>query len=166
MEKRDLYNSKRQLTSEYIYANENVPDNRYILIVAIFIQNNKGHFLIQKRSEIKGGKWATTGGHPKRGEDSLTGICTEVKEEIGYDITPYKDKIYLFKSVQGKNSFCDLYYLNVDININELTLQKEEVTDIKWSSIEEIQNLIDNNEFHKTHAEMYKDCLKYLKSKE
>lgn len=48
----------------------------------VFIQNSKGKFLIQKRSKIKNGKYATTGGHPKSGEDSIQGIISEVKEEI------------------------------------------------------------------------------------
>lgn len=165
MEKRDLYNSAREITGEYIYANEKVPKDKYILIVVIFIQNSKGQFLIQKRSKIKGGKWVSTGGHPKMGEDSLTGICTEVKEEIGFDIAPYKEKLHLFESKQGDNSFCDLYYLNIDIDINNLITQKEEVADIKWISMEEIQNLINNNEFHKAHAEMYRDCIAYLNNK-
>ena len=48
----------------------------------VFIQNSEGKFLIQKRSKIKNGKYATTDGHPKSGEDSIQGIISEVKEEI------------------------------------------------------------------------------------
>ena len=162
MEKRDLYDSSRNLTGEYIYANQDTPEGKYILIVAIFIQNSKGEFLIQKRSVLKGGKWATTGGHPKMGEDSLTGICTEVLEEIGVDLTPYKDQLILFKSHRGKSTFGDLYYINLDVDINNIKLQEEEVQDIKWFTISDIESLIKHDEFHKSHSCMFEDCIEYL----
>ena len=83
MEYRDLYDAKRNLTGKTIQKGEDIPEDYYILIVVVFIQNHKGEFLMQKRSERKGGKWATTGGHPKAGETSLEGIQTEVQEELG-----------------------------------------------------------------------------------
>lgn len=162
MEKRDLYDSLKNLTGEYIYAKDEIPENRYILIVVIFIQNSKGDFLLQKRSDAKGGKWASTGGHPKMGESSYEGICTEVAEEIGLDITSYKKNIHLFESKHNNNSFCDLYYLNTDIDISGLKKQDEEVTDIKWFTQSEIEELIKNDEMHKTHVKMYRDCIDYL----
>lgn len=83
MEKRDLYDKKRNLTGETIYKGEVVPEGLYIVVVLIYIQNSKGEFLLQKRSKRKNGLWATTGGHPKSGEDSIQGILAEIKEEIG-----------------------------------------------------------------------------------
>ena len=37
---------------------------------------------MQKRVASKGGDWGVTGGHPKAGEEPITGIITEVKEEL------------------------------------------------------------------------------------
>lgn len=90
MEKRDLYDKNRNLTGKTIYKGESVPEGSYIVVVLIYIQNSKGEFLLQKRSARKNGLWATTGGHPKSGEDSIQGILTEVKEEIGVDLNPEK----------------------------------------------------------------------------
>ena len=86
MEKRDLYDEKRNITGETILKGEKIPEGKYIVVVLIFIQNSEGKFLIQKRSDKKNGKFATTGGHPKSGESSIEGILTEVKEEIGQDV--------------------------------------------------------------------------------
>ena len=86
MEKRDLYDKNRNLTGETIFKGEVTPEGRYIVVVLVFIQNSDGRFLIQKRSEVKNGKYATTGGHPKSGENSVQGIISEVKEEIGIEI--------------------------------------------------------------------------------
>ena len=105
MEKRDLYDKNKQLTGETIYKGEEIPDGRYIIVVLVFIQNSKGEFLIQKRSKEKNGKYATTGGHPKSGENSLQGIVTEVKEEI--DIELKEEDLKLFYSGKSDKVFWD-----------------------------------------------------------
>lgn len=161
MEFRDLYDENRNLTEDKISKNDPIPSDRFILMVVIFIQNNNDEFLIQKRVIEKGGKWATTGGHPKSGETSLQGILTEVKEELGIEI---KNPL-LFKQAGGKNTFCDLYYLKQDIDIQNITIQKEEVDDIKWASIDEIEKLLKNDEFNKGHYMMLQDCLEFLHKK-
>ena len=111
MEYRDLYDLNRNLTGEKILKGEEIPDNRAILMVVVFIENSKGQYLMQKRSALKGGLWATTGGHPKTGETSLEGVLTECSEELGIEIT----NPTLFKQAASKKAFCDLYYLKHDI---------------------------------------------------
>ena len=76
MEKRDLYNKERNLIGRTIFKGEEIPDNMYILVVLIFIQNSEGKFLIQKRSARKNGKEAATGGHPKSGESRIQRMRT------------------------------------------------------------------------------------------
>lgn len=161
MELRDLYDSNRNLIGKTIKKGEEIPDNTYIMIVVIFIQNDNNEFLIQKRSLDKGGKWATTGGHPKAGESSFQGILTEAQEELGIQI----NNPILFKQMTGKNNICDLYYIKNNIDINKLNIQKEEVSDIKWASIDEINQLKNNNEFHEAHYQMFKECLNFLNKK-
>jgi len=158
MEYRDLYDINRNLTGEKILKDEPIPESKYIMMVVIFIKNNKNEFLIQKRSKEKGGLWATTGGHPKSGEDSLQGIITEVKEELGIDI----QNPFLFKKASGKNTFCDLYFLNLNIEISNIIIQKEEVDEVKWASIDEIEKMFQEKNFNKGHYMMFKDCLEYL----
>lgn len=161
MEKRDLYDANFHLIGKTIEKNEEIPKDTYILIVAVFIQNDKGEFLIQKRSLNKDGKWATTGGHPKAGETSLEGILTEVKEELGITI----NEPTLFKRVHDDKCFCDLYYIKENVDISKVHLQTEEVSDVKWATTDEIENLNKTGEFKKNHYLMFKDCLEYLKEK-
>lgn len=158
MEKRDLYDINRNLIGKSIFKNKPIPENTYIMMVVIFIQNDNDEFLIQKRSIDKGGKWATTGGHPKSGESSLEGIITEVKEELGITI----NNPILFKQAHGKDTICDLYYIRKNIDIKSIKIQQEEVDNVKWASIEEIEHLMQNNEFNKGHYMMFKDCLNFL----
>lgn len=161
MEKRDLYNENKIKTGETIYKGEPVPKVRYYITVVVWIQNEKGEFLIQKRVQKKDGKWATTGGHPVSGESSKDGIITEIKEELGISIN---DKnLVLFKTIKTEDDFVDLYYLKENIDIEKVIIQKEEVEDVKWESIEKIKLLIKESLFSDSHTEFFEECLKFLK---
>ena len=55
----------------------------------IWIINDEGKFLMQKRSKDKkkfAGKWSQTGGAVDEGKTSLQGALRECKEELGIDI--------------------------------------------------------------------------------
>ena len=85
MEKRDLYNIEKINTKKTIFKEERPPENFYTLVVLALIQNSKNEILVQKRSKQKGGEFGLTSGHPKSGETSLSGIITEIKEELGVE---------------------------------------------------------------------------------
>ena len=164
MEKRDLYDQERNLTGETIFKGEAIPKNKYIVVVLVFIQNSDGKFLIQKRSERKNGKYATTGGHPKSGENSIEGIITEVKEEIGLDLNPKDLKIYFSGRSETEQVFWDDYYIKLDVpNIEKLKLQEEEVASVEWLSEDEIHKLMKEDMFFKNHYEEFEILLEWLK---
>ena len=160
MELRDLYDENKELTGETIYKGQDVPKGRYYITVIVFIQNSKNEFLIQKRVKKKDGKWATTGGHPVSGETSKQGIVTEIKEELGVNVL--EKNIKLFKTIKTEDDFVDIYYLKEDIDIKKIKIQKEEVEDVKWASIDEIERMINEKKFSESHTMFFKDCLNYL----
>ncbi len=163
MEKRDLYDEKRKLTGETIKKGEKIPEGKYILVVLVFMQNSDGKFLIQKRSEIKNGKYATTGGHPKSGETSIQGIITEVEEEIGLKLNPDDLQLYFSGRSDEQRVFWDDYYIKIDIeNIKKLKLQKEEVESVGWFSEDEIVELMKQNKFFKNHYEEFEVLINWL----
>lgn len=164
MEKRDLYDDNKKLTGKTIYKGEEIPQGSHILVVLVFIQNSKGEFLIQKRSKIKNGKYATTGGHPKSGEDGIQGIITETQEEIGVQLK--KEDLQLYFQGKSAKVFWEDYYVKMDIqNIEKLKLQKEEVDSICWLSIEEINKLMQEGKFFENHYEEFEILLDWLKGK-
>lgn len=165
MEKRDLYDINKKLTGETIYKGESVPPNRYYLVVSVFIQNSKGEFLIQKRSIQKDGKYASTGGHPKSGESSIQGMCTEIQEELGLIVTEQELELLYSGRKDSKQIFFDIYYLKKDFSIKELTLQKEEVEFVEWNSISQINELINNNLFLENHTEEFYKMLDIFKKR-
>lgn len=160
VERRDLYDKDRNLTGKTIAKGEEIPKGYYITIVVCFMENNNGKFLMQKRSVQKDGLWGTTGGHPKSGEDSLTGIHTEILEELGLDIDP--NKLKLVTTVQDNKLICDIYYLKKDINLDDIIMQESEVADVKYFTLDEIEELYRKGDFKKSHYYMFKDCLKNL----
>ena len=157
MEERDLYNENRELINKTILKDDVIPEGNFILVVVGFLENFEGKYLIQKRSELKGGEWALTGGHPKHGETSLEGIKTEFNEELGVNI----QEPILFKSVKGKNTFCDLYYIKQNIDLNKVIMQDEEVSDVMFATKEEIDILFEEGKFKKGHYMMFNDYLQY-----
>ena len=160
MEKRDLYNIDKENTKFTILKEQNVPKNYYTLVVTVLIQNSKDEILIQKRSKQKGGEYGLTSGHPKSGEDSLTGIITEIKEELGIEALP--QELQLLYSTRDDNNRCfyDLYYLKKDYKTEKMLLQREEVEQVYWFSKEKVKELCDNGEFKESHIEAYEILMK------
>ncbi|MBQ9011239.1 MAG: NUDIX domain-containing protein [Bacilli bacterium] len=166
MELMDLYDESKNLTGQTIIRESgkkpNIPDGRFINIVLIFIQNSKKEFLFQLTSKEKGSVIATTGGHVKSGQTCYDAILAEVNEELGINIKNENIKhidCSIFKKV-----FIDTYYLKKDLDINSLTLQAEEVAAVKWLSIDEINELINQNEIRKNNIEPFKKTINYLNS--
>lgn len=156
MEYRDLYDENRKLTGEKILKDDKIPEGKYINTVVIFIENARGELLLQVNKKYN--KWSTTGGHPKSGETSVEGIITEVKEELGIDIS--SDEVILFKTIQTEDDFVDLYYLNKDIDLMDID-RNEEVGEVGWFNEDEILEMISKKKLIPSHITFYKELLKY-----
>ncbi len=129
-------------------------------IVTLFVGNDKGDMLLQKRSEQKGGKYGFISGHVQEGETNSQGMIRETKEEMGINIDE-KDLNLFYRVQEGENNF-NLYYMNKNINTENLILQKEEVEDAKWCSIEEIKEMIDEDKLYRNHIDAFEIAMNYL----
>ncbi len=109
-------------------------------------------------------------GHVQAGEESIGACIREIKEEIGITINPNELKyLYTIKEEKSdkdyiENIFYDTYLLRKNIDLKDITIQKEEVTDVKYISIDEAYNKIKNNngEFAPNNED-YKRIFNYLK---
>lgn len=161
-EYRDLYDENRKPTSKKMLMDGVRPKGLKYVTVIVFIYNNKNHkWLMQKRSKDKGGKWATTSGHPVSGKSSIEGMITEIKEELGLVVN--EDELKLVTTINRKEKFADIYYLEKDINIDNLVLQKEEVEDVKWMSKNDIDAFYNAKKYKKTHYNYFKEVLIKMK---
>lgn len=130
--------------------------NEYHLVVHIWVVSSQGKFLIQRRSENKKlmpGEWAATGGAAIAGEDSYTAANRELYEELG--IPSNKSNLKMLSRIKRRNSLLDIWFINTDIEINKLHLQKTEVAEAKWVSREQFVSMIKNGEFHNYGSEYF-----------
>ena len=166
MELLDVHDSNGNTTGRTIIRGDKTAilnDNEHIAIAVIFIENNNGEFLIQKRSELKGGGWAFTGGHVDSGETPLDAIKREVNEEIGINIDNDLIEEYGFMLYDVPLRY--IYYLKKDINLSDIKLQKEEVEYVKNMDISQIKELIETNQMLESHAIMFNELMKRKKLK-
>ena len=165
MEKRDLYNRYKENTQSTILKEQEIPDDYYTLVVTVLIQNSKNEILIQKRSKQKGGEYGLTSGHPKSGENSLTGIISEIKEELGMEAQPQELKLMYSTRDDSNKCFYDLYYLKKDYKKEKMLLQKEEVEKVYWLSEEKVKELCTRGEFKESHIESFEILMKKINGK-
>lgn len=162
-EKRDLYNKDSELTGLTYYKGDNIPDGYYPMVVMIAIQNSEGKFLMQKRVPSKGGDYGVTGGHPKSGETPYEGIITEVKEELGIDISD--------KEIIEFNSGCDgvdcykMYYIKLDISMDEFVIQEEELSEVRWFSMDELEDMVDKKILNQNQIDFFIKCQNFINNK-
>lgn len=162
-EKRDLYDKYGNITGLTYFKGDKIPQGYYPMVVMVCIQNSNGEFLMQKRVPQKGGDWGVTGGHPKAGETPEQGIVTEVREELGIDISDKTLEVFA-EGCDGKDCF-KMYYLNTDLDIAKLTIQEDELTEVKWFSMQELQDMVDKNILNSDQIECFIKCTNYLKNK-
>ena len=76
MELLDVYDSLGNKTGRVVERGNNdetFNEDEHIAVAIIYIENEKGEFLIQKTSKEKGGHYSSTGGHIS-GLSSLTTV--------------------------------------------------------------------------------------------
>lgn len=146
MEMVDKLNNKRQSLNKTTERLEKI-DGEYRQSVHTWIMNSNGEFLIQKRTPNKRtfpNKWSQTGGGVDEGETTLEASLRECSEELGISINP--DNMELILSFKRKYDFVDVWLVKQDLKIEELVLQEDEVSEVKWATIDEIRNLMQTGE--------------------
>ena len=144
MDLQDVYNAQKELTGISKYRDE-FNDNEYSMSTFIWIVNSDDKILIQLRSKKDDNKpntYGITGGAVDKGETSLEASIRELKEELG--ITINKEQLIYIASERRQKKFFEYYMLNIDIDINNLVLQKDEVEEVKWITLDEYEKNISN----------------------
>lgn len=120
--------------------------------IAVWIMNEKGEVLLQKRSPNKkqgANNWSTScAGHIDIGEEPIKSAIREIREELGIPVKE-DDLKHLFTAKNKRvltnsfnNIFCYLYFLKVNTPIEEFTIDTEEVSKIKYIPFEEFEQLV------------------------
>ena len=154
-EKIDVLNELGEFTGDVATIDECHSTGYWHRAVYAFIVDKDLNVLLQKRSGNKKlwpGKWdVTVGGHVKSGEFGRQALIRECKEELGIDVDDSEIKYIVgTTSVYNKNGYINNHYdecylITKDVDIKDLILQKEEVSDAKYFSKDEIINRLNNN---------------------
>jgi len=159
-ELRDLYDFNSQKTDKTYRKGDMIPEGYYPMVVMVVIRNSEGKFLMQKRVKSKGGDWGVTGGHSKSGETPLEGIISEVREELGLDFSN-ENFIEYDSGCDGKDCY-KMYFINKDIDLNDISIQEEELSEVRWFSIDELKHMVDINELNEDQISCFVKVCKYL----
>ena len=165
MEMWDLLDCFGNKTGQVV-ERENIPDNFAHLGTDIWIVNSNDEILIQKRSSTKRHSpnfWANTGGSVIAGETSKSAIIREVKEELGLTIS--ENDLQFIKQIKAKHSgtplvFIDTFLTKKDVDIQEISIRESELSEVKWATWEECEELFNLGQFLIFRWETVRDILK------
>lgn len=141
MEFFDVLDINRNKINKTLPRGSKLEPNEYNAGIEIWITNFNKQLLLTQRSPLKSHplKWECPGGCVIAGETSIEAAIREIKEEIGIDIVP--NELTFITTSLYKYQFVDIYLLNLNIDISQLTLQEDEVTSACWISIEDFLKL-------------------------
>lgn len=152
MEKHELVDKTGNKTGKILTHMEardpnNVPNGYYIPVVGVIIINGDNKILLQKRSRFKKAnpsKWGICGGKVDLGETPIDAGVRETLEEIGIFLN--KDELKFLSMDTNEKAHFTVYYIRKNVDVNECKLQEEELEEVKYFKIEELEDL-DNEGF-------------------
>ena len=149
MEHWDLYDRHGNPLNRTVERGHRLRTGEHHLVVHVWIVNSAGRILIQRRSprlRLMPGVWAATGGSAVAGEDSVTAVRRELREELSVALPP--ERFEFLGRLLRRNSLCDLWLVRHDVAVPDLRLQREEVADARWVTPDQLRRMIDDGRFH------------------
>ena len=146
----------------------------------IWLYTSHGEILLAQRAATKvicPSLWdVSVAGHVDAGEFIVEAAIREVKEEIGLELHPNDlQKIGVFKCFQSYNNgikdneFHHTYIVKLKVPLDALTLQINEVDDVKLVNFDEFNTLLNNigqdNHFVPSNKAYYEIVLESIKNK-
>lgn len=154
----EILNPDGTFTGQSILKSEAHKNGIYHPSVHIWICNNNGEILIQKRVATKStfpNLWdISVAGHISFGENPMTAAVREVKEEIGLTVLPEKlNSVGAFEhKATHPNGIIDhelhyIYVCKIDFEPIELKLQESEVAELKLIPFDYFMEITGKNYF-------------------
>ena len=120
----------------------------------LIVSNDRNKTFLQKRSsnqKIYPNTWdIAVGGHISSGEDDITSAKRELEEELGLKSDNLKlDKIdRITEKLKNNriisNEYVSIFVIYTDFDIKDIKLQASEVSEAKWCTKKELNELINN----------------------
>lgn len=144
MEYLDIYDERRVPTGRTVPRGTKLNEGEYYLVVHMLIFRKDGKFLIQRRVPEKH-SWPdmwdiSLGGMAQAGDTSASAAEREAFEELGLKVS-LQNTSPVF-SFRADTVFDDYWMVQLDADDVQLTLQNEEVAEVRWVDREEWEQLI------------------------
>lgn len=148
MELIEIVDENGDFTGQIIDKDEAHDRNLLHNEVAVFIINDKGQVLLQKRSANKRfnpNQWGLCAGHVDAGESLESAALREMKEEVGIEVPadelkPYAEKVFIIRNSNSHVVY--YYYVRLNLSEDDFVVQKEELSEVKWFYIDEAIDMI------------------------
>ena len=149
MELFDLYTADREKTGRTMVRGGTQPEGFYRLVVHVCVFDSQGRMLIQQRQPFKKG-WSnlwdvSVGGCAIAGDSSRTAAERETREELGLAVDFSGERPSM--TIYWERGFDDYYTVNLDADLSTLRLQHEEVQQVRWATLEEVLEMIEDGRF-------------------
>lgn len=145
--------------------------------IAVAVINEQNQILVQQRSfkkEKNTGMWdISVAGHISSGQDALSAASREINEEISVNLgfnVDIKEFRYMFsyrkeeilKENYIERQFYDFFILRKNgLRIEDIKVQESEVEQIKFVSVSELNEMIENKEIVE-RTPIYKELMNYI----
>lgn len=154
MELIDIVDKNNELTGQIYERELAYKKGLWRRTVSCWIMNEKGEILLQRRAKNKKmnpNKWAKTGGQVDSGESVEEAILREVNEELGIKIFKEQAKIVdIYKGNDKNRRFSYNFIFVVKFKIDDYILQKEEVSEVRYVTIEDLELAKKRNDLNYT----------------
>jgi len=150
----DVLDEHGVLTGQQILKSVAHQDGIWHLGAHVWIYNDKGELLLQKRAATKllyPGLWdISAAGHVAAGEDPSVSAARELFEEIGKNVSLSQlRKQFIIKVVHDVDGmrireFCHVYTWYCNDDIATFSRQEEEVDELKFISLQQLKTDIDS----------------------
>lgn len=106
-------------------------------IVAVITNNNKV-LLIERAPTVRGGGyWAPVSGEVEPGESQEAAVAREAMEEVGLTVRPVRK---VWENISSRKTFI-LHWWLAEYVTGDLVLERKEVSDARWLTVDEIRRL-------------------------
>ena len=159
MEIWDGYRRDGTLAGVDLIRGQSIPDGVYHLVCDVLVQHVDGDFLLMQRDLSKaqyGGRYeATAGGSALKGEDPLTCIKRELREETGIAAGAFQ---HIKQAVFDEHQcICHAFLCVTDCDKNSIVLQDGETMGYKWLTEQQFVEFINSGDMIESQRRWYFD---------
>lgn len=152
MEYLDIVDENNNLTGERIERSIVHEKGIWHREVAVWIMNEKGEVLLQKRVATKKqnpNKWGICAGHVDAGETVESAIIRELGEELGVKLSI--DDLELMYIAKEQRDFTDVnknyvfyyvYFLRTKLKVEDYKIELKELSEVKYISFDEFKEIV------------------------